>query len=325
MLQVTVDPLVPNPSQSVVILREIHGQRVLPVRLLYREDALLNLLDPAQEHRFSANPDLIPLDFTRQLLLTLQESIEEVQIDALQPHLFYATVRLRQGERLHEIKTKVGMALFVAGSVHCPILVSEALMKEQGTTVPSEEATPDQQRAHLLTAGLPRHPYNLDFQAGTKGWTFREDPSQNFDWGIDTSMVYQGKPCFVLKTKEGASMGGGVLQQAFLADEYRGKRIRLSGFLKTENVESIEHVKGGTALWLQIEGVNETLRQANAKEHALRGTHGWVRREMEVEVPQTSISVGLGFGLGGRGQVWLSDVQLEAVDEDRSASLPQAT
>jgi len=138
-------------------------------------------------------------------------------------------------------------------------------------------------------------------------------------------MVYQGKPCFFLKTKEGASMGSGVLQQAFLADEYRGKRIRLSGFLKTENVESIEHVKGGTALWLQIEGVNETLRQANAKEHTLRGTHGWVRREMEVEVPQTSISVGLGFGLGGRGQVWLSDVQLEAVDEDRSASLPQAT
>ncbi len=318
MLHVTVHQVVPHPSQTFIVLREIHGQHVLPVRLQGREEALLaiHLLDPSQEHLLRADPSLVPVDFTQQLLLTVQESIEEVQIDALQRHLFYATVRLRRGTRLHEIKTKVGVALFVAGSVQCPILVSEALMKEQGTTVPSEEATPDQQRAYLLTAGLPKHPCNLDFQGGTNGWTFVEGPSQHFDWGIDTSMIHQGNPSFFLKTKEGASKGKGGLQQAFLADEYRGKRLRLSSFLKTENVE------GGTALWIQIEGVNETLRPANAQEHVLQGTHGWVRRELSVEVPQESISVVLGLTLVGRGHIWLSDVRLEVVDENTSASPP---
>src|SRR5262249_54999260 len=151
------------PSQTLIVLREIHGQHVLPIRLQGREEALLviDLLDPAQEHRLRADRSLILFDFTQQLLLTVQESIQEVQIDALQPHLFYATVRLRQGTRLHEIKTRVGVALFVARSVQCPILVSEALMKEQGVTVPRDAATPDQQRAYLLTAGLPKHPQNL--------------------------------------------------------------------------------------------------------------------------------------------------------------------
>jgi bifunctional DNase/RNase len=321
MLQVTVDQVVPHPSQTVIVLREVDGQSVLPVRLQGRDEALLaiHLLDPAREHLFRADPSLILVDFTQQLVLAVQESIEEVQIDALQRHLFYATVRLRQGTKLHEIKTKVGVALFVARSVQCPLLVSEALMKEQGVTLPSEEATPDQQRAHLLTAGLPKHPQNLDFQAGMKGWTFGEGPSQNFDWGIDPSTIHQGNPSFFVKTKEGAPKGKAGLQQAFLADEYRGKRLRLSGSLKTENVE------GGTALWLQIEGVNETLRPANAQEHTLQGTHSWVRHELSVEVQQTSISVGLGLLLVGRGQVWLSDVQLEVVDEDPSASAARAT
>jgi Domain of unknown function (DUF151) len=252
-------------------------------------------------------------------VLAVQESIEEVQIDALEPHLFYATVRLRQGTRLHEIKTRVGVALFVARSVQCPILVSEALMKEQGVTVPPDAATPEKLRAYVLTAGLPKHPQNLDWSAGTKGWTFGEGPSQSFDWGIDTNMVYQGHPSFFLKTKEGATKGKAGLQQSFIADEYRGKRLRLSSLLKTENVE------GGTGLWLQMEGINETLRQANAEVHALQGTHDWIRRELSVEVPQESISVGLGLLLFGRGQVWLSDVRVEVVDEDPSASAPRAT
>jgi RNA polymerase sigma factor (sigma-70 family) len=320
MRKVTVDQVVPHPSQTVIVLREVDGQHVLPVRVQGRDEALLaiHLLDPAREHLLRADPSLMLVDFTQQLVLAVQESIEEVQIDALQRHLFYATVRLRQGTRLHEIKTKVGVALFVARSVQCPILVSEALMKEQGVTAPSEEATPDQQRASLLTAGLPKHPQNLDFQAGMTGWTFGEGPSQNFDWGVDPSTVHQGSPSFFLKTKEGAKTGKGALQQAFLADAYRGKRLRLSGMLKTE------HVEGGTALCLQIEGVHETLRPANAQEHALQGTHGWTRRELEAEVPQESISVLLGLLLVGRGHVWLSDVQLEVVDEETSASPPKA-
>jgi len=321
MLQVTMDPVVPHPpGQWVIVLSEVDGQYALPVRLQNPDDALLaiNLL-AAREPHYHAEPTLMLVDFTQQLVLAVQESIEAVQIDALEPHLFYATVRLRQGTRLHEIKTRLGVALFVAKSVQCPILVSEALMKEQGVTMPQDAATPDQRRAYLLTAGLPKHPQNLDFQAGMKGWTFGEGPSQNFDRGIDTNMVYQGHPSFFIKTKEGATEGKAGLQQSFTADEYRGKRLRLSGLLKTENVER------GTGLRLQIEGVNATLRQANVKEHALQGTHDWTRRELEVDVPQESISVGLGLLLVGRGQVWLSDVQLEVVDEDRSASLPQAT
>jgi RNA polymerase sigma factor (sigma-70 family) len=324
MLQVKVDPVVLHPSQPLIVLREVDGPYALPVRLRGRDDVqlALDLLDPAREDRLRADP---ALDFTQQLVLAVQESIEEVQIDALEPHLFYATVRLRQGTRLHEIKTTVSVALFAARSAQCPILVSEALMKEQGVTVPRDAATPEKLRAYVLMAGLPRYPQNLDWSAGTKGWTFRAGPSENFDWGIDTNMVYQGKPCFFLKTE---SWIKGVLQQAFEAYEYRGKRLRLSGFLKTEQVESSPlwgSFKGGITLGLQIEGINEKLRQVSAREHPLQGTHDWTRHELEVDVPQESISVEFGLVFTGRGQVWLSDVQLEVVDENASVSPPQAT
>jgi Sigma-70, region 4 len=123
-------------------------------------------------------------------------------------------------------------------------------------------------------------------------------------------VAYHRKASVFLKTKQGGSKGKGWVQQAFLADDYGGKRLRLSGLLKTENVE------GATGVFLQAEGVNETLRSANMQQQPLQGTHDWTQCELEIDVPTESISLAFGLLLLGMGQVWLTDVRLEVVSEE---------
>lgn len=312
MIHVTLSQVIPQPRHTIVVLHDAEGRRLLPLRLLGREEYLLAVHFLASSHpdAFASDPSLIPVAFTEQLLHAIEESIEAVHIDALQnPLLPYATVRLRLAASLHEIKTRVGVALFVAQQVHCPILVSENLLSELAISPAPDTESQEQQLTRLLTARLPLHPRNLDFQDGTNGWSFAEGPSQHFDYGVALPTAAHPTASVFLKTKPGGSKGKGSVGQAFLADDYRGKRLRLSGLLKTEQVE------GATGVFLQAEGASETLRSANMQQQPLQGTHDWTPCALEIDVPTESISLALGLMLLGMGQVWLTDVRLEVVGE----------
>ena len=43
----------------------------------------------------------------------------------------------------------------------------------------------------------------------------------------------------------------------------------------------------------------------------IAGTRDWQKYEIVADIPDTCTSIGLGIVLSGKGQVWLSDIQLE--------------
>lgn len=332
MIQVTLAQIVPRTHYAIVVLLDAQGQRVLPLWLRRKEDYWL-----VQRFRASSQEEMLPaesstVDFMDQLLDAIRDTIEEVRIEVLQDELLYAAVRLRGASTPHEIETRIGMGLTVALRVQCPIVVPERVMKTLGMPLPEGE-TQDQKLALLVqtlekhlppsllithTLRVTKHPQNLDFREGTQGWHFEgsQGPFPHFDYGIDPSITHQGHASLSLKTKEGVSKANGDLRQTFQADTYRGKRLRLSGYLKTENV-------GGTGLWIAVEGLNEMLRTADMQERPIRGTQEWTRRELEVEVPAESISIAMGLRVFGTGQVWLADIDLEVVGEDVPSTVSQ--
>jgi hypothetical protein len=113
----------------------------------------------------------------------------------------------------------------------------------------------------------------------------------------------------------------GTLMQSFQAAGFRGRTLRLSGELKSEDV------KGSGTLWMRVDRVaGQTLRFDNmeTRPHAgsLKATQDWTRREIVLDVPENAESVHFGFYLFGTGSVWARKLEIaEAVGEDVTTRL----
>jgi AraC-like DNA-binding protein len=72
----------------------------------------------------------------------------------------------------------------------------------------------------------------MDYQ----GWFEGGSHLDEYEMGIDTSVAHQGRASGYIKSKgNGLDNGFGTYMQMFKADKYRGKRLRMSAFLKTED------------------------------------------------------------------------------------------
>ena len=112
--------------------------------------------------------------------------------------------------------------------------------------------------------------------------------------------------------------GFGTLMQGFKAEKYLGKRLRFSAYVRAEELDD------WAGLWMRVDGDGpKMLTFDNMENRPIRGTSDWQRYEIVLDVPQESKYISLGILMGGRGRVWISDVQLEPVDADvPSTGLP---
>jgi TIR domain len=159
------------------------------------------------------------------------------------------------------------------------------------------------------SSALRREASNLDFAKGTQYWSLTGDAPRDYIYGIDSILTLYGKACAYLKARVDQPAGFGTLAQAFQGIEYRGKRLRLSGLIKAQDVEQ------WAGLWMRIDGDGGNhLRFDNMSKRAISGTTHAKRYEIVLDVPAESVGIYFGVLLTGKGQVWLSDVRLEVVD-----------
>src|SRR5437868_931010 len=79
------------------------------------------------------------------------------------------------------------------------------------------------------------------------GWYKTGSKEEAYEIGAETEK-YKGLPVYYLKSNGKAVDGFGTILKNFNPAEYIGKRIRLSGNIKTENVY------GSAQMWLRIDG-----------------------------------------------------------------------
>lgn len=143
------------------------------------------------------------------------------------------------------------------------------------------------------------------------GWYIDGDDPASYEFGIDQSVAYTGQASGFIRSKVDAPQGHGALMQETAADSYRGKRIRLSAYIKTEEVER------QAGLWLRInQSQIQTLSFADMNNRPIQGTTAWQKYDLVLDVPNEATSIGFAFFLMGRGLGWVDDVQLEIVDQD---------
>ena len=84
---------------------------------------------------------------------------------------------------------------------------------------------------------------------------------------------------------------------------YDGKKIKLTGYLKTENVGD-----GWAGLWLRIDpGVGFD----NMEGRGIKGTTGWTKYEVELDLkPEAAQKIVFGGLLVGKGKMWIDQLEL---------------
>lgn len=142
------------------------------------------------------------------------------------------------------------------------------------------------------------------------GWFMAGTNPAEYEVSIDNTTFQNGNSSVYLKSKSPKEKDFGTLMQTISADNYLGKRLKLSGYLKSENVEK------SSGMWMRIDGHNkEQLGFDNMTGREIKGNTDWQKCEIVLDIPSNSKSISFGVLLAGNGKVWFDNFQLEEVDK----------
>jgi hypothetical protein len=161
-------------------------------------------------------------------------------------------------------------------------------------------------------------PDNLDFESSTALQAWFNGGNTDYEVGIDHGVVHSGSASAYLKSKRTTSTGSyEVLSQLIKADDYRGKRLRLSSYIKTDQVE------GWAGMWMNISSSSyQLLGLDNMQNRPITGTSDWRKYDIVLDIPEDGAVIGFGVLLQGKGEIWWDDVQLEVVGPDVPTTHP---
>lgn len=147
-------------------------------------------------------------------------------------------------------------------------------------------------------------------ESGIKGWMISGSHPYHYEMGIDQTEVHQGKASGYLKsnTVENETEFATMMQQ-FKADNFRGKRMKLCGFVKTKDVASF------AGLWMRVDSASEDILQFdNMQNRPIKGTTSWNHYVIVLDIPETSAVISFGLLVTGQGHVWVDQVRFKEVD-----------
>jgi hypothetical protein len=148
-------------------------------------------------------------------------------------------------------------------------------------------------------------------QEAPKGWFAAGSRPKDYKMAVDRSAAHGGQASAVLKSVVAKPEGFGTLMQTCKADTYRGKRVRMSGYARSQGVGD------WAGLWLRVDGPRgEPLAFDNMQERAIKGSTEWKKYEIVLDVPDTAQEIAFGLLLTGAGQVWMDDLEFAVVGKD---------
>jgi hypothetical protein len=150
----------------------------------------------------------------------------------------------------------------------------------------------------------------LSFDMPT-GWSSGGTDLTQYEMGLDKDAGRNGTPAATIKSIPENPKSFGTMLQYFAPGKYAGKRIRMTGYMKSKEVS------GWAGFWLRIDQANskEALAFDNMHDRPVKGTSGWTLYAIVLEVPENASNMAFGALLNGRGQIWFDDMGFEVVDK----------
>lgn len=103
----------------------------------------------------------------------------------------------------------------------------------------------------------------------------------------------------------GGAGGFGVAASTFPADAARGRKIRYSGWIKTEGVTDF------AGLWWRADGPEGVLAFDNMAARGPKGDSDWQEYAIELDIPAETVNINFGMLMPGGGRAWFDGLNVE--------------
>lgn len=208
------------------------------------------------------------------------------------------------GNLLFGLLSSIGGGSFVAMTSY---LTTRKRTNAEARKLDAEAERIQAETTKLLLEVTTSHASSVPDNSAPTGWNKHESHDGSYEVSLDSGVRYAGTSSGRINSRF-HSRGFGTLMQAIKADLYLGKRLRLTGYVKTVGVND------SVGLWMRVDGpANEVLAFDNMEGRRIHGTFDWVRMQVVLDVPDQAIAIAFGLLLIGQGNAWVDDVTLATV------------
>jgi hypothetical protein len=145
-----------------------------------------------------------------------------------------------------------------------------------------------------------------------ESWRVVGNQASSYEFGIDKGIAQDGSSSAAIRSIKDTIDGFGAIMQSCAPDAYLGRRVRMTGYIKTQDVSQ------SASLWFRVDSDTMTVSFDNMHDgkadRSIRGTTDWTRYEIVLDVPSNATSLSYGALLSGPGQVWCDNIAFEVVD-----------
>ena len=147
-----------------------------------------------------------------------------------------------------------------------------------------------------------------------EGWYKAGSNPESYHMDIDTNVRRANKGVFTIKSIDAKIEGFGTLMRNDSPDKYLGKRVRMTGYMKTLDVSE------WAGLWFRVDQKGSQVRLGfdnmhdGKEDRSIRGTTSWKKYEIILDVPKNASNLAYGALLVGTGQIWFDSIEFEIVD-----------
>jgi len=165
--------------------------------------------------------------------------------------------------------------------------------------------------AALLASSCAQAPPAAPKESALSSWFLSGLRQQDFRIAADGVVKRSGSFSARLGS-DVKTTGAGTLMQSISATAYRGKRVRFSAYVRTEDVA------GWAGLWMRVDRPGMRSAFDNMQERPLRGTGEWTPVSVVLDVKEGATAIHFGLLQDGAGTSWIDDASFTVVD----ASVP---
>jgi len=138
-----------------------------------------------------------------------------------------------------------------------------------------------------------------------EGW--RGYPDSSSQLGLTSEFKHGGRHALSITGRVSANVS-----QHILATNYKGQRVRLSGWMKGAGISN-----GFTSgLWMRVDDGQTTLAFDNMFDRPFIGTQDWTYLSIVLDVPTSAIGITIGVIFNAEGRLIVDDLVLESVGLD---------
>ncbi|WP_144528191.1 helix-turn-helix transcriptional regulator [Peribacillus simplex] len=174
------------------------------------------------------------------------------------------------------------------------------------------ELPPGQYRKLESKLTLQKEEMTMKNEQLLKGWNLSGSHPFNYKMGIDRETFHKGQASGFLKSVTAESKEEfATMMHQFKAENYLGKRMKLSVFLKSKDVD------GFCGLWMRVDNaLHDVLQFDNMGNRPIVNDTEWNHYYIVLDVPEHSAIISFGVLLSGRGKVWIDELEFEEVCKD---------